>query len=224
MLLHRNGNGIRRLAAGCLTIVSLFGTPAPAAGPEASKGAQELLAVRLQAGRDSLEWKAHMADGLARSDFCARCHGQDGTSVMPLVPNLAGQSPYYLLEQIEQFADGRRKDFIMSPLARHSSRQDKVALAFYYANLTPRVQVSKPEHARQGGVLYPQRCIGCHGQDAHGNDNFARLAGQHPDYLKRRLTGFREADENAPSVMAGIAQFLSEKDIEALASYLASLR
>jgi cytochrome c553 len=231
MLLQRKSNALRRLVAGCLslTIVSWFGASVLAAEADTSKDTRALLTIRLQAaGRDSLEWKAQMADGLARSDFCARCHGQDGTSVMPLVPNLAGQNPYYLLDQIEQFADGRRKDFIMSPLARQFSQQDKVALAFYYANMTPRVQaraqVADPDRARQGGALYLQRCVGCHGQDAYGSDKFARLAGQHPDYLKQRLTGFREVGGNNYSIMVGIAKSLSENDITALTSYLASLR
>jgi len=231
MLFHQKSNALRRLMAGCLslTIVSWFGASVLAAEPEAAKDTQALLTIRLQAaGHDSPEWKAHMADGLARSDFCARCHGQDGTSVMPLVPNLAGQNPYYLLDQIEQFADGRRKDFIMSPLARQFSQQDKVALAFYYANMTPRAQVrvqeADPDRARQGGALYLQRCVGCHGQDAHGSDKFARLAGQHPDYLKQRLAGFREVGGNSYSIMVGIAKSLSEHDIMVLTSYLASLR
>src|SRR5690606_25169342 len=50
--------------------------------------------------------------------FCVRCHGENGVSKMPLVPNLAGQNAYYLLEQIERFANDERNDHIMSPLAR----------------------------------------------------------------------------------------------------------
>lgn len=209
-----------------LVMVFLLGTalPAPAADPAPPRGAQELLAIRLQAvERDSPEWKALMADGRSRADFCARCHGQDGNSVAPLVPNLAGQSPYYLLEQIERFADGRRKDFIMSPLARQFSQDDKIALVFYYTNMPARSQTADPALAGAGAMLYGQRCIACHGPDAHGGDKYARLAGQHPDYLKRRLTGFSEATGGAVSVMTGIAMTLTEQDIERITAYLSSL-
>ena len=36
---------------------------------------------------------------------CANCHGEGGTSTKPSIPNLAGQNPAYLLEQMRQFAD-----------------------------------------------------------------------------------------------------------------------
>ena len=37
---------------------------------------------------------------------CANCHGDNGNSTKPEVPNLAGQNTAYLLEQVRQFADG----------------------------------------------------------------------------------------------------------------------
>lgn len=205
-------------------LVSLPWAALPAAGAEASKGVQELLAIRLQAtGRDTPEWNALMAEGRKRADFCFRCHGPDGTSVMPLVPNLAGQNPYYLLEQLEKFSDGRRQDYIMTPLARQFSREDKVAVVFYFSNQRPRAESAASGLVRQGEVLYGQRCTGCHGPGAHGSDKYARLAGQNPAYLKRRLTGFRDATGGAASVMTEMARTLTEKDTDAVTAYLSTL-
>ena len=45
-----------------------------------------------------------------RTIFCNVCHGKDGNSKRPGVPNLAAQNPVYLLDQIQRFADGRRYD------------------------------------------------------------------------------------------------------------------
>lgn len=203
-------------ACGCLFLLLLgVGAAAPAADPAPSRGL-------LAAERGSPEWKALVADGRSRADFCARCHGEDGNSTAQLVPNLAGQSPAYLLEQIEKFADGRRKDFIMTPLARQFSQEDKVALVYYYANMPARAHAADPALVGPGAVLYGQRCIACHGPDAHGGDLYARLAGQHPDYLKRRLAGFREATGGAISVMTEIARTLTERDIEQITAYLSS--
>jgi cytochrome c553 len=164
-----------------------------------------------------------MADGKTRSEFCSICHGVDGVSVKPLVPNLAGQNPYYLLEQIEKFADGRRQDYIMSPQARAMTGDDKAALVFYYTNMIPRPKPADPEQVRQGGGIYRQRCIACHGPNAHGGERFARLASQKPDYLTRRLIGFQEAEDSSTSPMIPIAKTLTEQDIAAVTAYLSTL-
>jgi len=205
---------------GCLLALE----PAWAAEPKPSASAREMLTTRQPAfARTSPERESMLADSKARADFCVRCHGEDGNSKEPLVPNLAGQNPYYLLEQIERFADGRRKDFIMSPLARQFSRDDKVMVSLFYASMTARPQPGDPAQVAEGAALYGQRCIACHGQGARGSNQYARLAGQHPAYLKRRLAAFQQMSESLPSPMPGIARGLGDKEIELLSTYLASL-
>jgi cytochrome c553 len=204
----------------CLALLS----PAWAAEPAPSASARELLNARLlQVGRDSTARNALLADGKARTEFCARCHGEDGISKEPLVPNLSGQNAQYLLDQIERFADGRRKDFIMSPLARQYSREDRVVVAIYYASMSSREQGADPVRVAQGAALYGQRCIACHGPGARGSDQFARLAGQHPAYLQRRLEGFQAASGASLSPMTDIARALNDRQVEQLAAYLSSL-
>jgi len=213
-------------AAGWVLFVTLIVSvlAAQAAEPGTPKDARDLLATYLRSTeRDSPQWKSLMADGRVRSEFCAHCHGVDGISVIPLVPNLAGQNPYYLLDQIEKFADGRRPDYIMSPQARQMTKDDKAALVFYYMNMIPRAESADPELARHGGDLYVQRCVACHGPDAHGGERFARLAGQNPAYLTRRLTGFQEAADRSISPMTPVAKTLTDKDIAALTAYLSTL-
>jgi cytochrome c553 len=51
--------------------------------------------------------------GRKAAAVCAYCHGDGGNSVKPDVPNLAGQNTAYLLEQIQQFSDGRRRNEFM---------------------------------------------------------------------------------------------------------------
>ncbi len=204
----------------CLTLLS----PARAAESAPAASARELLSARqLQVERDSSAWNALLADGKARTEFCARCHGEDGISKEPLVPNLAGQSAQYLLDQIERFADGRRKDFIMSPLARQYSREDRAVVALYYASMSSRAQGADPAQVAQGAALYGQRCIACHGPGAHGSDQYARMSGQHPAYLRRRLEGFQAVSGAAQSPMTAIARALNEPQIEQLTAYLSSL-
>ncbi len=66
---------------------------------------------------------------------CIACHGEQGVSVSPLFPNLAGQKKDYLVKQLKQFKNGERKDPIMSPLAQTVADDDVDILAEYFSNL-----------------------------------------------------------------------------------------
>ncbi len=210
-----------RVSAALLLAISLSVQPVSAETPP---DARELLKGWLQTvKRDGPQWRSMLADGRARADFCVNCHGEDGNSRMPLVPNLAGQNPYYLLEQNERFADGRRKDFIMSPLAKQFSALDSAMVSLYFASMPPRRHEADSGLLAQGAALYGQFCIACHGQGAQGNEQYARLAGQHPEYLTRRLTAFRELTGTSVTAMTPIARALNGKQIEQLAAYLSSL-
>ena len=64
---------------------------------------------------------------------CANCHGEGGNSVLPSVPNLAGQNPAYLLEQVRQFADGRRRYEFMEGMIRAMSNDEKIGSVLFYS-------------------------------------------------------------------------------------------
>ena len=64
-------------------------------------------------------------------------------------------------------------------------------------------------------------CSACHGAD--GNSAITlnpKLAGQHPEYLIKQLTNFKEG-KRANAVMSGIAANLSADDMKGLAAYFA---
>ncbi len=64
-------------------------------------------------------------------------------------------------------------------------------------------------------------CAACHGAD--GNSVITlnpKLAGQHPEYLVKQLTNFKEG-KRANVVMAGMAANLSQDDMKGLAAYFA---
>jgi cytochrome c553 len=65
-------------------------------------------------------------------------------------------------------------------------------------------------------------CSACHGAD--GNSVITlnpKLAGQHPEYLLKQLTNFKEG-KRANAVMSGMAANLSKEDMQGLAAYFAS--
>jgi cytochrome c553 len=52
-----------------------------------------------------------------KAQACVACHGADGNSVTAVIPSLAGQTSRYMVLQLRDFKEGRRKDPTMSPVA-----------------------------------------------------------------------------------------------------------
>jgi cytochrome c553 len=157
--------------------------------------------------------------------LCVHCHGEDGNSPLGHVPNLAGQNAVYLLNQIDKFADGRRKDEFMSGLVKVLKPEDRFNMAVFYASQS--VKASPGREAREaqvGARHFARACAGCHGAAARGSREVARLAGQQALYLKNALEGYRQgAGTRADVRMTGVAKKLSDPDIAALAAYLSAL-
>jgi len=67
-------------------------------------------------------------------------------------------------------------------------------------------------------------CQACHGADGNAgiDPQYPRLAGQYADYLARALHEYKTGERKNP-IMSGFATTLSEKDIEDLSAYFASL-
>lgn len=67
-------------------------------------------------------------------------------------------------------------------------------------------------------------CVACHGPDGMGiSEEFPILAGQHASYLVQALKQYKSG-ERKNAIMAGFVAALSEKDIEDLAAYYASMK
>ena len=81
--------------------------------------------------------------------------------------------------------------------------------------------VSEPAAPASAEQTVKNVCSACHGAD--GNSAIAlnpKLAGQHPEYLLKQLTNFKEG-KRANAVMSGIAGALSTAEMQDLAKYFA---
>jgi len=67
---------------------------------------------------------------------CSHCHGLDGISVSPVIPNHRGQKPLYFVKQLKAFKDGSRQDPLMNVQAANLNENDMENLAAYYSGLT----------------------------------------------------------------------------------------
>ena len=81
--------------------------------------------------------------GRAKAAVCGTCHGEDGISVQPNVPNLAGQPAIYLADQLRQYRSGRRAHEVMSVVAKPLSDQDIDDLAAWFASIAVEVRVPR---------------------------------------------------------------------------------
>ena len=162
--------------------------------------------------------------GRKTSSFCANCHGVDGNSKLSEVPNLAGQNPVYLMNQVHKFYTGERKDQWMEPVIKMLNESERLNIVAFYIsqNVTP---ASSAPPNPQGFEIYQRVCSRCHGTQARGGERFPRLAGQQHTYLVRSLTRYRDRTGNRmePEMLAMTAA-LKDADIKALADYLSSLR
>jgi len=222
---------IRRESAGCrlLVVIALAAVLVPPMVAAATtEELKRTLAERIATIEQNSELRdAAIAKGREHATFCAYCHGTDGNSSKPDIPNLAGQNPTYLLDQIQRFADGRRHDYtkVMQQLAAQLSDDEKLALVLYYASMPVRHASDDLKLAQKGMPLYVGSCQACHGGDGHGIAGYARLAGQQPVYVAQTLKNYRDGkDRRLSHEMSTVTKGLTDSQIEALAAYIANLR
>jgi cytochrome c553 len=170
------------------------------------------------------------------NSVCAACHGADGNSPLPANPSLAGQHASYLYKQLSDYKAGRRKNAVMNGMVATLSDDDLRNLAAYFATQKHRPDAAKDRNlVAAGQKLYRggdrdtglPACSGCHSPDGAGIPaQYPRLAGQHGDYTIAQLQYFRSGERgNDPNaMMRTIAARLSDKDMAALAEYIAGLR
>ncbi|MES2917971.1 MAG: c-type cytochrome [Pseudomonadota bacterium] len=195
--------------------------------------------------------KGDAAAGEAKAAACGACHGADGNSMAPTFPRLAGQGARYTYKQLQDFKAGLRVNPTMQGMAFGLTDQDMADVAEFYAKQTAGTGMAKADLAKKGAQLYRggnaakglAACSGCHNPAGKGNApaGFPRLGGQHADYVKAQLQGFRAAGRNDtvadPALkrandaakpgelgpMQMVAAKLSDEEIEALSSFISGL-
>lgn len=76
---------------------------------------------------------ARIERGREASAVCAACHGQNGISMNPEWPSLAGQHESYLLHSLRQYKSGERQNAVMAGQVMMLSDDELRDLAAFYA-------------------------------------------------------------------------------------------
>jgi cytochrome c553 len=174
------------------------------------------------------------------AQVCAACHGADGNSTGVTNPKLSAQHADYTYKQLVNFRPAaqdkqpERPNPIMTPFATQLSEQDKRDVAAFYAAqpLKPSVARNKDlvalgQQIYRGGI--PQKsvpsCAGCHGPSGSGIPaQYPRLGGQFAEYTEAQLVAFRSGQRHNSAQMTTIAERMSDREIKAVADYVAGLR
>jgi len=173
--------------------------------------------------------------GQAKSALCGSCHGVDGNSPLAMNPKLAGQNARYMVKQLQDFKSGARAGAIMASMVLSLSDQDMEDIAAWYSSQQPTIQGADPESIELAERLYRAgnaeiavaACSACHSPTGKGNApaGFPSLSGQHAEYTLQQLKDFRSGvrQNDGGEMMRTVVERLTDKELEALASYVSGL-
>jgi cytochrome c553 len=184
--------------------------------------------------------------GEVASQACQACHVADGSRGAPTYPILQGQIPQYIVKQLTEFKEGKRQNAIMNGMAAALSPDQMRDIAAFYASKKAKSGAAKDkdlvvlgEKIFRGGVSETKvpACSGCHSPNGAGIPaQYPRLAGQHSEYIVAQLNAFRAASFSTAAAntatpprknsqqMMDVAAHLTDKEIAAVADYIAGLR
>ncbi|MDD5295912.1 MAG: c-type cytochrome [Rhodocyclaceae bacterium] len=191
------------------------------------------MAAALMLGAVAVPAQAEDAKTLA-STVCIACHGEDGNSVVPMFPKIAGLQEEYIVKQLKDFMSGKRKSDVMGPVVANLKAEDVAPLAAHYSSLKMKVGEAADKKAVEAGKLMYQdgnetsgvpACLGCHQPMGAGKDIYPRIAGQQSEYVLQQLKNFAAGDRsNDPNRwMRSTAKRMTEAEMRAVAEYLAGL-
>jgi cytochrome c553 len=209
--------------------------------------AQLLLVAALSAGAISVSANTPAPDAPAKvakpdlvkgeatyAAICAACHGADGNSGTPAYPKLAQQHPEYLVKQLQEFKSDKRANAIMKGFASALTEDDMRNISFWVTSKPAKSGFAKDkelvalgERIYRGGIADRQvpACAGCHSPNGAGiPSQYPRLSGQHAEYSVAQLTSFRDGVRKNSLQMNQVAAKLNDREIKAVADYIAGLR
>jgi cytochrome c553 len=164
-------------------------------------------------------------------EVCVACHGEQGVSVSPDYPNLAGQSGAAIYKQLNDYRTGSRTNQLMTGIAKALDEATLADVAAYYAgqpkrNPNPETLADAPaEIVRLVELGDPNRnippCAACHRPGSGGPIEAPILAEQGREYIALQLKMYASGERrnDVYGRMRTIAAKLTPAEINGLAAY-----
>jgi cytochrome c553 len=225
---HRNNkmkNPLQALTV--LLVLLLFPVIAAALGLGATEPISSEERSLLNPSRDVL----NRGMNVANSD-CAGCHGTDGASTGPGVPNLAGQRLVYLHRVLQSYQERGRHNDAMNHATYNLSNEALNAVAAYYASLPPARPAAWDDESAGGfdinggdpfaGIREDmKKCVKCHGEDGNASaSGMPNLTAQDPEYFVASMQTYA-ADGRGHKLMGKLAAGLDEETLYKMAVFYA---
>lgn len=194
---------------------------------EAGQRAVAAYYASLPPAAPSPEARAHVFSpydhGKQLAQPCMRCHGENGNSVTPGTPNLAGQQPGYFVAAIQEYLSGAREISPMHALIRKLKTLDFDSLALYFASQTPARRTAPLRGNPAQGERMTTLCAGCHGPGGVSTDSATpSLASQDPLYLVDALKAYRAGRVHPAMQRVVSVAIKSDSDAWNIAAYYAT--
>jgi cytochrome c553 len=225
------GAGIDAFTAICRALGILPGSPAEPQRVDRSPASPVSQVV----------WTPDVLQVLARGDVqrghakvqevCVACHGENGVSVSPDFPHLAGQSGAAIYKQLFDYRTGSRTNPMMTGIAQQLDEKVIADVAAYYAGQPQRnpnpetLAESRPEIIRLVELGDPGRnippCAACHRAGAGGPVETPVLAEQRAEYIVQQLKLYASGERrnDVYGRMRTVASKLTASEMEGLAAY-----
>lgn len=197
--------------------------------------------ILLAGGMFSFSLQAqNIPDTLAqRLKACTSCHGAQGRATSDgYYPRIAGKPEGYLLHQLKNFRDGKRRYPLMNALLSNMSDDYLKEIAAFFAD--QHLPYASPQstdasqafmaRGRELAISGDQQkklpaCISCHGEKLTGVAPYIPgVLGLPRDYIVAQLGAWQTGSRHAqpPDCMQQVANKLTPADIAAVSAWLAS--
>jgi cytochrome c553 len=230
-IVQGRGAGLDAYTAICRALGILPGSPAQPQPPDRAQKNPVSQVV----------WTPELMQILARADTkrgrakaletCAACHGENGVSVAPDFPHLAGQSGPAIYKQLSDYRTGSRSHAQMTDIARALDEAALADVAAYYAGQPMRspnpvtLAPAPPTIVALVELGDPRRsippCASCHRAGSGGPIETPVLAEQGHEYFIQQLRTFASGQRRNDlyARMRTVAAQLTPGEIEGLAAY-----
>jgi len=186
------------------------------------------------------------------TNTCVACHGNEGNSNGPAIPNIAGLSPIYFIgamlaykyedeDQLLEIIDGDvdfedveafpRYSTIMGRIAKGYTEEEIKLMAEYFSakEVVRPAQAFDVTMAADGKKLHEKYCEKCHENEGRSaEDDTGVLAGQWQPYFLYSMHDFSHGARAMPKKMKNtldqISSTVGHTGIEQLAHYYASIQ
>jgi|ERR1043165_4339069 cytochrome c553 len=164
-------------------------------------------------------------------EVCVACHGEQGVSIAPDFPHLAGQSGAAIYKQLNDYRSGSRTHQQMTDIAKALNESTLADVAAYYAaqpkrNPHPATLAESPSAiVRLVELGDPKRnippCGSCHRPGSGGPIETPILAEQGKEYIVQQLKLYASGERrnDVYGRMRVIAAQLTGDEIDGLAAY-----